>query len=343
MTPASATPRMLAVEDLHVSFRTPGGMLHAVDGISFAIGAGECVGIVGESGCGKSVAARSVLRLLHTAETSGRILYRRTDAAPPVDLVRLAPNSKAMRAIRGKEIAMVFQEPMTALTPVYTVGAQLIEEIRAHARVSAADARTQAIALLARVGIPDSTRRVDDYPHQLSGGMRQRVVIALALACHPQLIIADEPTTALDVTIQAQILRLLRELQHEMGMALIMITHDLAVVADMADVVVVMYLGQVVERAPAAAFFKQPKHPYAQALVRSIITPATEPQTLLPTIPGTVPNPLNAPSGCRFRTRCAFAHERCLEAPPDFSVGPEHTAKCWLYHEGGGPCPPNRS
>ena len=341
MVAVSGLP-ILSVEDLHVSFRTPGGILRAVEGISFAVSPGKCLGIVGESGCGKSVAARSILRLLPSAVTTGHILYRRADEASPIDLTQLATDSKAMRSIRGKEIAMVFQEPMTALTPVYTVGAQLIEEIRAHARVSAVDARAQAIALLARVGIPDSSRRVDDYPHQLSGGMRQRVVIALALACQPHVIIADEPTTALDVTIQAQILRLLRDVQREMRMALVVITHDLAVIAEMADEVVVMYLGQVVEHAPAAAFFADPKHPYAQALTRSIITAATEPRTLLPTIPGSVPNPLHAPSGCRFRTRCAFVHARCLEEPPTIPVGPDHFAKCWLYDE-GDPCPPNPS
>ncbi len=341
MMAVSSLP-VLAVEDLHVSFQTPGGMLHAVDGISFSVPSGKCLGIVGESGCGKSVAARSILRLLPSAVTTGRILYHRANEPLPIDLARLGADSKAMRSIRGREIAMVFQEPMTALTPVYTVGAQLIEEIRAHAHVSAAEARAQAITLLARVGIPDSGRRVDDYPHQLSGGQRQRVVIALALACQPHVIIADEPTTALDVTIQAQILRLLRDVQREMQMALVIITHDLAVVAEMADEVIVMYLGQVVERAPAQAFFANPKHPYAQALTRSIITPATEPQTLLPTIPGSVPNPLYAPSGCRFRTRCSFVHARCLEEPPTIRVGPEHTAKCWLYDEGDS-CPPNLS
>lgn len=328
----TATP-ILQAEDLRVRFETIDGLLQAVDGLNFTLGQGQSLGIVGESGCGKSVAARSLMRLLPTAKTTGRILYHREGKDEPIDLVQLGTNSRAIRAIRGKEIAMIFQEPMTSLTPVYTVGEQIMESIRLHQGLSKVAARARAIEMLDLVGIPDSNQRVDDYPHQMSGGMRQRVAIAIALACEPRILIADEPTTALDVTIQAQILQLLKDLQTQMGMALIIISHDLAVISDMADDVLVMYLGQAAEFAPAVDFFRNPGHPYSQGLARSIIDVDTQPKQLLPSIIGSVPNPMHAPSGCRFRNRCELAHDRCVEEPPVFTLGQSQHVKCWLHAE----------
>jgi oligopeptide/dipeptide ABC transporter ATP-binding protein len=267
---------------------------------------------------------------------TGQILYRPRNSDKAIDLVKLDAKGRAIRSIRGREIAMIFQEPMTSLTPVYSVGEQIMESIRLHQRVDGLDARRRALELLDLVGILDSYRRIDDYPHQMSGGMRQRVAIAIALACQPSILIADEPTTALDVTIQAQILQLLQDLQARMDMALIFISHDLAVISQVADHVLVMYLGQVVELAPARDFFQNPRHPYSKALARSIIDLETEPKQLLPSIAGTVPSPLHAPSGCRFRNRCEFAHDRCTQDPPAFAIGPNHIAKCWLYEEEAG-------
>jgi oligopeptide/dipeptide ABC transporter ATP-binding protein len=334
--PTNTDSPVLQVEELRTQFRTLDGILKAVDGLTFALQNGKCLGIVGESGCGKSVAARSILRLLPQAITTGQILYRPKDSVKAVDLVKLDAKGRAIRRIRGREIAMIFQEPMTSLTPVYTVGEQIMESIRLHQRVEGAEARRRALEMLDLVGILDSERRIDDYPHQMSGGMRQRVAIAIALACQPSILIADEPTTALDVTIQAQILQLLKDLQAKMDMALIFISHDLAVISEIADQVLVMYLGQVVELAPARVFFQNPCHPYSKALARSIIELDTPPKELLPSIAGSVPSPLHAPSGCRFRNRCEFAFERCTEEPPAFAIGPDHIAKCWLYEEKAG-------
>jgi oligopeptide/dipeptide ABC transporter ATP-binding protein len=324
---------ILQVEDLRVYFQTLDGLLKAVDGLNFTLKQGQSLGIVGESGCGKSVASRSLLRLLPSAITSGRILYQQDGKKEPTDLVRLHPDSRAIRNIRGSEIAMIFQEPMTSLTPVYSVGEQIIESIRLHQRVDKVEARRRAVKMLDLVGIPDSQQRVDDYPHQMSGGMRQRVAIAIALACQPRILVADEPTTALDVTIQAQILQLLKDLQAEMGMALIIISHDLAVISDMADEVLVMYLGQMAEVAPANQFFRKPRHPYSQGLARSIIGIDTPSKQMLPSIVGSVPSPLHAPTGCHFRSRCEFAHDRCASEPPAYQVGLNHLTKCWLYEE----------
>jgi oligopeptide/dipeptide ABC transporter ATP-binding protein len=324
-------PPMLQVRDLRVYFQTLDGTLKAVDGLNFALERGKSLGIVGESGCGKSVAARSILRLLPEAITAGEILYRPEGAEAALDLIQFPPHSQAIRSIRGQEIAMIFQEPMTSLTPVYTIGEQIMETIRLHQGVDGDEARRRAIDVLGRVGIPDSERRVDDYPHQMSGGMRQRVAIAIALSCQPSILIADEPTTALDVTIQAQILQLLRDLRTKTDMSLIMITHDLAVIAEMADEVLVMYLGQLAEWAPASVFFGDPRHPYSRALARSIIDLGTNPKALLPSIKGNVPNPLRAPPGCHFRDRCEFVHERCTEAPPSFRIETNHIVRCWLY------------
>jgi oligopeptide/dipeptide ABC transporter ATP-binding protein len=331
MNHLNTTTPILQVENLQVYFETIDGLLKAVDGLTFTLRQGQSLGIVGESGCGKSVAARSLMRLLPTAITSGRILYHTEGKAEPIDLARLHANSRAIRTIRGSEIAMIFQEPMTSLTPVYTVGEQIMESIRLHQGLDQKAARWRAIEMLDLVGIPDSKHRVDDYPHQMSGGMRQRVAIAIALACQPRILIADEPTTALDVTIQAQILQLLKDLQAQMGMALIIISHDLAVISDMADEVLVMYLGQAAEFAPATEFFRNPKHPYSQGLARSIIDVDTAPKQILPSIVGSVPSPLHAPTGCRFRNRCEWVHNQCTNEPPAYEIGPHHFVKCWLY------------
>ena len=322
---------ILEVLDLHVHFTMLAGIVRAVDGVSFAVERGSCLGIVGESGCGKSVTARSILRLLSSSQTSGQILYHPDGDAQPIDLVSLDPKGDAVRAIRGKDIAMIFQEPMTSLTPVYTIGEQIMESIRQHQDLSEEETKELAVSMLNKVGIPDAERRFGDYPHQMSGGMRQRVMIAIALCCEPRVLIADEPTTALDVTIQAQILRLIRSLQQDLDMSVIMITHDLAVIAQLADFVVVMYLGQMAEKAPVVELFQNPKHPYTQALLRSIVGPDTPPREQLHSISGSVPDPRNAPSGCRFRNRCPSVHDRCLEDPPVVQFGPQHTATCWLY------------
>jgi peptide/nickel transport system ATP-binding protein/oligopeptide transport system ATP-binding protein len=318
----SAEP-LLRVENLRTVFRTSGGEVAAVDGVSLEVPRGRTLGIVGESGCGKSVLSLSIMRLLsHPGRIAGgRVLLEGRDLA--------ALSAAEMRAVRGRDIAMIFQEPMTSLNPVHRVGFQIAEAIRAHEpRASAAELRERGIAALKRVRIPSPERRFDEYPHQLSGGMRQRVMIAMALACSPRLLIADEPTTALDVTVQAQILDLLRDLQAETGMAIILITHDLGVVAEMADEVAVMYAGRVVERAPAAALFEDPQHPYTLGLLGSIPRLDEERERLL-AIAGAVPPPFALPKGCRFHPRCPFAEEACrTETPPLREVVPGHEAAC---------------
>jgi oligopeptide/dipeptide ABC transporter ATP-binding protein len=318
----SASP-LLEIDDLVVTFRVGGGETRAVDGVSLSIAAGETVGLVGESGCGKSVTALSVLRLLPSPPArvaGGRILWRGTD------LLGLA--DAAMRRVRGKEIAIVFQEPMTSLNPVFTIGSQIEEAIRAHERVGKRAAWDRAVELLGHVGIPDPSLRARDYPHQLSGGMRQRVMIAMALSCRPQLLIADEPTTALDVTVQAGILDLLRRLQEETGMAVLLITHDMGVVAEMARRVLVMYAGQIVEEAPVERLFAEPLHPYTSALLASV--PRLDaPRDRLQAIPGSVPDPSAFPAGCRFHPRCGLAEARCREAvPPLEAKRAGHAARC---------------
>ena len=335
MGKTTANHPILEVQDLCVHFKTLAGVVKAVDGVSFAFERGKSLGVVGESGCGKSVTARSILRLLPNAMTSGTILYRPDGSGEAIDLTQLDPLGRDIRDIRGKDIAMIFQEPMTSLTPVYTVGDQIVEAILMHQDVGGAEARRIAAEMLRLVGIPDAESRLGDIPHQMSGGMRQRVMIAMALSCQPSILIADEPTTALDVTIQAQILRLFTDLQHEMGTSLMMITHDLSVIANIADDVVVMYLGKIVERAPVGVLFADPRHPYSQGLLRSIVLPDTPPKRELPSIPGSVPSPLSAPSGCRFRNRCPFAYERCLNEPPLVEVSAQHSVLCWLYKEEG--------
>ncbi|GIW45183.1 MAG: ABC transporter ATP-binding protein [Candidatus Binatia bacterium] len=313
---------LLEVHDLRVSFFTSRGEVRAVDGISFSIDEGETFGLVGESGCGKTVTALSILRLLdrHGRIGNGEIVFAGRD------LLRLSEDE--MRAVRGDQIAMIFQEPMTALNPVFTVGFQIGEVLEIHRGASRKEARAKAIELLRLVDIPEPERRVDQYPHQLSGGMRQRVMIAMALACRPRLLIADEPTTALDVTIQAQILDLLGHLQEQFGMAVLFVTHDLGIVAERARRVAVMYAGRIVEQAPTEELFRRPLHPYTRGLLRSIPRLGARGRRL-EAIPGTVPNPLAMPSGCRFRDRCAYAVARCSETDPLLAaVNESHRVAC---------------
>jgi len=317
---------LLAVHNLKTYFATDDGDARAVDGVSFEIGEGETLALVGESGCGKSVTALSLLRLIPNPPgriVGGSITMEGTDL--------LALRESEMRAIRGNRISMIFQEPMTSLNPVFRIGKQIEAVIRLHRGVSAADARTRSIQLLDKVGIPSPEERIDDYPHQMSGGMRQRVMIAMALACEPRLLIADEPTTALDVTIQAQILDLLRALQAENGMSILLITHDLGIVAETADRVAIMYAGKIVEEAPVAELFAHPKHPYTIGLFASLPKMGGV-RERLQTIPGQVPAATHFPDGCRFHTRCARCMESCRSRVPErFGTGPGHFTACWLY------------
>ena len=319
---------LLEIKGLKTHFKTDDGWLHAVDGVDLNIDAGETVGVVGESGCGKSVTAKTVMKLIDMPPgriVAGQVLWQGRDLVP------LGPQE--MQAIRAKEIAIIFQEPMTSLNPVFTIGEQIGESLRLHEGLSRKAALDRAIEMLRLVRIPTPERRVKDYPHQFSGGMRQRVMIAIALACKPKLLIADEPTTALDVTIQAQILDLLAELKREMGMAVMLITHAMGVVAEVAQRVVVMYAGKVVEEASVADLFARPRHPYTQGLIRSIprIDTAATHKVRLEAIPGTVPKLIEPAEGCRFAGRCRYAVANCLKAtPPLRSVGPGHRVACIL-------------
>jgi peptide/nickel transport system ATP-binding protein len=321
--------RLLEIRGLKTYFATDEGMVHAVDGVDLTIDRGETVGVVGESGCGKTVTALSVLKLIAMPPgriAGGRILWRGRDLVP------LGPDD--MRRIRSKEIAIVFQEPMTSLNPVYTVGDQIAEVVRLHEGLSKRAALDRAVEMLRLVHIPNAERRARDYPHQFSGGMRQRVMIAMALSCNPALLIADEPTTALDVTIQAQILDLLAEMKSRLGMAIMLITHAMGVVAETAQRVAVMYAGKVIEEAPVGALFADPKHPYTQGLIRSIprIDTAATRKPRLEAIAGVVPSLLEPAPGCRFAPRCRFASAICLEAtPPLREVAPGHKVACVLY------------
>lgn len=316
---------LLEVTGLRTSFKLEGGgEFAAVDGISFSVESGRTLGIVGESGCGKSVTSLSIMGLL--AKGQGRISAG-TVRFEGVDLATLPPD--AIRDLRGNRMAMIFQEPMTSLNPAFTVGDQLIEGIRCHRNISAQEARDHAIEMLRRVRIPSPERRIDEYPHKLSGGMRQRVMIAMALSCEPQLLIADEPTTALDVTIQAQVLDLMRTLREETGTAIILITHDLGVIAELADDVVVMYSGKIVERASVARLFAEPQHPYTIGLLGSIPKLHLE-QNRLNAIEGQVPTPMTQMKGCRFAPRCPFAINKCREeVPPLIDLGNGQEAACW--------------
>jgi len=328
------TRPLLSVRNLHTSFFQDEGTTKAVDGASFDVREGKTLGIVGESGCGKSVTAQSILRIVEPPGriVEGAILLAREDGSQ-TDLVKLAPNGREIRAIRGGEIGLVFQEPMTSFSPVHTVGAQIIEAVTLHDNVSAKEARLRGIEALRRVGIPKPERRIDEYSFELSGGLRQRAMIAVALSCDPRLLIADEPTTALDVTTQAQILDLLRDIQRDRAMAIMLITHNLGVVAEMADDVVVMYLGRVVEQGKVDDIFHDPKHPYTKALLQSIPSIESEPRVRLPTITGSIPHPFNRPPGCPFHPRCAsFMPGRCDAAAPALqSLGESRKVSCFLY------------
>ena len=323
---------LLRVSDLRTWFHTDDGIVRAVDGVSFGVERNRTLGVVGESGCGKSVTALSVLRLVKSppGKLESGTMVLATDRGP-VDLAQLPQRGRRIRQIRGRDVSMIFQEPMRALTPVYTIGYQIKEALREHAAVNADGATAAATEMLRAVGMPDAEQRMEAYPHQLSGGMRQRAMIAMALVCRPKLLIADEPTTALDVTIEAQILALLKRLQKQFHMAILFITHDLGVIAKMADAVMVMYLGQVMERAPVRDLFHDPRHPYTRALFRSIPSMAEEPKQRLAVIQGSVPHPLTHSTGCPFASRCDHAGDRCAQKPPEFTVAAGHTAACWLY------------
>ena len=328
---------ILSVNNLKTYFFTDEGAVRAVDGASFAVRPGKTVGIAGESGCGKSVTALSILRIVDDPGriVEGEIMFRRADGGEPVDLAKLDAEGGEIRAIRGGEIAIVFQEPMTSFSPHYTIGNQIVETIQLHQDVGKAEARNRTIELLRMVGIPRPERRIDEYSFELSGGLRQRVMIAMALSCNPRILIADEPTTALDVTTQAQILDLLREIQERTQMSVIIITHDMGVIAEMADDVIVMYLGRVVESGPVDEIFHRPQHPYTQALLRSIPSIFAEPRTKLPTIAGSIPHPHNRPAGCPFHPRCAdFMPGKCDRHEPQLRpVSASQMASCFLYHE----------
>jgi peptide/nickel transport system ATP-binding protein/oligopeptide transport system ATP-binding protein len=320
---------LIRLRNLRTWFFTDEGVVKAVDGVSYEIPRGRTLGVVGESGCGKSVTALSILRLI--PEPPGRIVEGEI-LFEGRDLVHLP--EPEMRHVRGNEISMIFQEPMTSLNPVFTVGDQILEAIVLHQKKSRAEARSLTIDLLKKVGIPSPEIRVDDYPHQMSGGMKQRVMIAMALSCRPKLLIADEPTTALDVTIQAQILDLMRRLQEEFGMAILLITHALGVVAEMASEVVVMYAGKIAESADVKELFRNPRHPYTVGLFRSIPRLGVK-KDKLDVIPGVVPNPLYFPPGCKFHTRCPMVQKKCLEEPPLVEVAPGHLAACWFSDKVG--------
>jgi oligopeptide/dipeptide ABC transporter ATP-binding protein len=336
----TATEPLLQVRDLRVSFRLDEGTVRAVDGVSFDVFPSQVVGIVGESGCGKSVTMRAVLQLIDPPGriTGGEILYRQ-GGDKPIDLARLSPRGRLMRDLRGAEIALIPQEPMAAFSPVHTVGTQIIEAIMLHERVGREQARARTVELFRDVGISMPESRVDAYSWQLSGGLRQRAMIAMALSCKPRLLIADEPTTAIDVTTQAQILALLRELQHKYHTAIIFITHDLGVIAQMANYVVVMYLGRVMEEGPVDEIFHTPRHPYTRALLRSIPSLQTETRAALPVIAGTLPHPFNRPPGCPFHPRCEdILPERCATAVPALhSLGPRRAVSCFLHSRDAEP------
>jgi oligopeptide/dipeptide ABC transporter ATP-binding protein len=329
---ASSSRELLRIEDLRVQFHTGAGLVRAVDGVSYDIRRGETLAVVGESGCGKSVTALSILRLLPAQKAeiaSGSITFE------GVELTSLP--IERLRSVRGNDIAMIFQEPMSSLNPVFTVGDQIMEGLILHRKLDSEAARAEAATLLGLVGIPSPEQRLDEYPHQLSGGMRQRVMIAMALACRPKLLIADEPTTALDVTVQAQILELLRALQTKLGMSILLITHDLGVVAETADRVVVMYAGKIAERASVEDLFERPRHPYTAGLFQSLPRLDREVEELSP-IEGNVPDALSPPPGCRFHPRCAFVMQICREQEPELNErggtsGEPHTSACFYVDQ----------
>ncbi len=327
---------LLDVQDLKTFFNTDEGIARAVNGVSFHINRGEILGVVGESGCGKSVTALSMLQLIPRPPgkiVGGKILYyERQDGSQPMDIVSLSPHSRKMRDIRGSQISMIFQEPMTSFSPFYTIGQQIVEALQLHESLDRRQAKAKAVEMLAMVGISEPKLRSDEYPHKFSGGMLQRAMIALALSCNPQLLIADEPTTALDVTIEAQILGLLRDLQKDLGLSIMMITHDLGVIADIAERIIVMYAGKVVESADVDSIFYRPKHPYTQGLLK--LVPKIGTKGRLVPIPGNVPRLTDDLKGCYFSQRCPHAMEICrTDDPPNILIDTDHETSCWLYKE----------
>ena len=326
---------LLEVLDLHTWFRMDEGLLKAVDGVSLSLRHGETLGIIGESGCGKSVTAKSILRLIYPPGyiPKGRILLR-DGQAKPIDLAALAPKGREIRHIRGRRISMIFQEPMTSLSPVHTIGDQIAETLLLHVCRDRAEAWDRAVNIIERVRMPQPTRTARMYPHELSGGLRQRAMIAMALSCKPQLLIADEPTTALDVTVEAQILALIRELRDEIGMAVLYITHNLGVIAQIADSMAVMYLGRIQEQASAQSIFHNPLHPYTRSLMKSIPRPGRKIRARLDAIRGTVPVPIGLPEECGFRSRCDFARAGVCDAaiPSLVEIEPGHGVRCFLHH-----------
>ncbi|MDF2671046.1 MAG: transporter ATP-binding protein [Paenibacillus sp.] len=325
---------LLEVQDLRTHFLTEKGRVTAVDGISFHVAAGEFVGVVGESGCGKSVTSQSILRLFdekRTVRYEGEIRFNGENL--------LKASRSRMQSVRGNEISMIFQDPLSSLNPLQSIGSQIVEALHLHRKLTRRSARQHAIELLQLTGIPSPERRMSEYPHQLSGGMRQRAMIAIALACQPRLLIADEPTTALDVTIQAQILDLIRDLNMKFGMGVMLITHDLGVVAEMCHRVVVMYLGQIVEETSVKKLFARPLHPYTISLMKSIPRIDGDRTQPLHVVEGNVPSLLNIPQGCRFAARCAYANDKCRSsAPPLLQADPDHAVRCWYagQFEGSG-------
>ena len=325
------TQSLLDIRDLKTYFHTDDGVVRAVDGVSLSIAPQKTLGVVGESGCGKSITAFSTMRLIPSPPGKiehGQILFHKNLESDPIDLTQLNPKGTQMRDIRGNDIAMIFQEPMTSLSPVHTVGNQISEAIMLHQNADKKEARERAIDALNKVRLPRPDRQVDAYPHELSGGMRQRAMIAMALSCNPSLLIADEPTTALDVTVQAQILDLMRHLQSDIGMAIMLITHDLGVVASMADYVAVMYLGKIVEYSDTRTVFKNPRHPYTRGLLNSI--PQVGQKRRLVPIEGTIPDPFEIPRGCAFAPRCPHAMDKCREEPQLLEIESGHRVSCWL-------------
>jgi len=323
---------LLKLDDLAVSFRTRTSELNAVRGVSFEVPKGKTLALLGESGCGKSVTGMSILRLIEEPGfiRSGKILYR-DEIGTETDLASIPEGSRELRRFRGSEISMIFQDARNSMTPVYTIGQQIAEMIVSHEKVSRTEAWQRATDSLVRVGIPAPERRVHEYPHQLSGGMCQRAMIAMGLSCNPRLIIADEPTTALDVTIQAQVLNLLMEIQKDYGMSILIITHDMGVVAEVADEVAVMYLGKIVETGPVNEIFDNPLHPYTKGLFASVPRPDSNPLEPLVRIKGSVPDLQKIPQGCPFRGRCESEQPECTQMPDSFHAGNGHSVSCWLY------------
>lgn len=328
---------ILSVKDLKTYIKIDKQMIKAVNGVSFDVKKGTTLGLVGESGCGKSVTAHSVMQLLPRVADiiDGSVSYTNS-SGEPLQLSDFKKNGKEMRAIRGSEISMVFQDPMMSLNPVHRVGSQIVETLRQHERISKKAAMQRAVDMLSILGIPEPEKRINDYPHQFSGGMKQRVIIAIALICNPTLLIADEPTTALDVTIQAQILELMKSAQQKYGTSILLITHNMGIVADMADEIAVMYMGKIVEFGSVQQVFEEAEHPYTKALLKSVpVLGMGDERGELEVIRGSTPVPSNMPMGCEFNPRCDFVMERCTaEAPPDFDLGNGHKTRCWLCKEG---------